>query len=105
MVLEAVCSAAPSPASVRDVADQLGLDHSGASRLVTDAVSRDLLSSTPSPQDARVRHLLLTPRGEQLIDDAHRWQEEVFRELTAGWSRRDVENFHLLMSRLINAAR
>ena len=51
MVVEAVSARAPAAASVRDVAEQLGLDHSGASRPVADAVSRGLLSSVPDPAD------------------------------------------------------
>ncbi len=101
MVAEAVSARAPAPASVRDVAEQLGLDHSGASRLVAAAVGRGLLSSTADAGDRRQRRVVVTPAGARLVADAHRWQERVFADLTAGWSRPEVEQFHRLMSRLI----
>ncbi|MGY1740963.1 MULTISPECIES: MarR family winged helix-turn-helix transcriptional regulator [unclassified Blastococcus] len=101
MVVEAVSARAPAPASVRDVAEQLGLDHSGASRLVAGAVDRGLLAAAADPGDRRRRRVLVTPAGARLLADAHRWQEEVFGRLTADWSSDEVAQFHRLMSRLI----
>ena len=72
MVVEAVSARAPAAASVRDVAEQLGLDHSGASRLVAGAVDRGLLRPAPGSGDRRQRRVEVTPRGARLVEDAHR---------------------------------
>ena len=101
MVVEAVAAGAPAPASVRDVAEQLGLDHSGASRLVAGAVGRGLLADAGPAGDRRHRRVVVTPAGARLVADAHRWQERVFGELTADWSSEEVAEFHRLMTRLI----
>lgn len=102
MVVEAVSSREPAAASVREVAEQLGLDHSGASRLVAGATSRGLLAPAAVPGDRRQRRVVVTDAGARLLADAHRWQEEVFGRLTANWSADEVAQFHRLMARLID---
>ncbi len=87
-------------ATVSTVAHQLGLDHSGASRIVRDATAAGYLLRAESEQDRRRAVLLLTPRGEQLLADSHRWQRRVFTELTASWSERDREQFAAYLRRL-----
>jgi DNA-binding MarR family transcriptional regulator len=104
MAVEAVSSRNPASASVRDVAEHLGLDHSGASRLVADAVGRGLLADAPGSGDRRQRRVVVTAEGAWLVEAAHRWQEEVFGRLTADWDPDEVRQFHHLMSRLIGGS-
>lgn len=100
MVVEAVRSTAPRSASIRDVAEQLGLDHSGASRLVSRAVSQGYLLSSRHPDDQRQRVLTVTDSGDDLIRQAHQWQEEIFARLAADWTSDEIEVFRSLMHRL-----
>lgn len=82
------------PVTVNAVARELGLDQSGASRLLGRASEAGYLTLAASPYDRRRREASLTEAGLSVLDAAHRWQERVFDELTAGWSpqrRRDVE--------------
>ncbi|WP_029433720.1 MarR family winged helix-turn-helix transcriptional regulator [Blastococcus sp. URHD0036] len=102
MAVEAVSTRAPAAASVRDVAEHLGLDHSGASRLVAEAVGRGLLADTAARGDRRQRRVVVTAAGEHLVEAAHRWQEEVFGRLTQDWHPEEVRHFHRLMARLID---
>ncbi|WP_033293245.1 MarR family winged helix-turn-helix transcriptional regulator [Amycolatopsis jejuensis] len=88
-------------ATVNDVADELGIDQSGASRFVAQAVQRGYLRKVASPRDGRQRRLAVTAAGADLVEAAHEWQETVFAELTADWSRSEVIQFHHLMERLI----
>ena len=96
-VLEAVETAtgraAGAGVSVADVAHQLGIDRSGASRFVADAVEHGYLSRDAAPADARRAVLSITPAGRELLDGAHAWQERVFAELTAGWPPSDAAAF------------
>ncbi|MDT0322894.1 MarR family winged helix-turn-helix transcriptional regulator [Streptomyces millisiae] len=86
LVLEAVDAAARrGEVSVTDVAHQLGLDRSGASRMVGAAVDHGHLTRTPSAHDARRATLALTPAGADVLTAAHAFQEEVFARLTATW--------------------
>jgi DNA-binding MarR family transcriptional regulator len=92
-------------ATVNDVADELGIDQSGASRFIAQAVNRGYLRKIASPHDARQRRLAVTDTGATLVEAAHEWQEKVFAELTADWSQAEVKQFHHLMERLIHSRR
>lgn len=99
LVVEAV-AAGPDEATVGVVAHQLGLDHSGASRMVRDAVEAGYLSRDASGRDRRRVLLRPTPSGDELLDGSRRWQRQVFEELTATWDRRDRRRFAAYLRRL-----
>jgi MarR family transcriptional regulator, organic hydroperoxide resistance regulator len=96
---------AVSEVSVNDVAAELGLDQSGASRMVTHAVDEGFLAAHPSPSDARRRTVTVTPAGTQLLADAHRWQDEVFATLTSDWTPGERADFERAMLRLLTRSR
>ncbi|RMI33809.1 MarR family transcriptional regulator [Streptomyces triticirhizae] len=102
LVVEAVhaLSGRP-PVTVNDVAAELAVDQSGASRLIAHAAERGSLAVTPAPADGRRRSVALTPDGEELLRAAHVWQEEVFAALTEGWTRAERTAFHRGMTRLL----
>jgi DNA-binding MarR family transcriptional regulator len=91
--------------SVNDVAAELGLDQSGASRMVTHAVDEGYLAIQPSPSDARRRTVTVTPAGARLLTDAHRWQDEVFASLTSDWTTAERAEFERAMLRLLTRSR
>lgn len=106
MVTEAIQALqASGEVTVNDVADQLGIDQSGASRFITQAVEHGYVSKIASPTDARKRHLVVTESGDELVEAAHQWQEAVFAELTSDWSPAEIRQFHYLMERLIAASK
>lgn len=88
-------------ATVNAVAAELGLDQSGASRLIRSAVDADFLTMTMAPQDARRREATVTAAGHTALRQARAWQERTFAELTAGWSQRRREDFRSAMADLI----
>lgn len=87
--------------TVNDVAAELGIDQSGASRMLTHAASAGYLRITPSTADARRRTVAITPAGRELLKSAHAWQEQVFTQLTADWTPGERTEFHRGMVRLI----
>ncbi len=89
------------PVTVNAVAAEIGIDQSGASRLVRDAAQAGHLDITTSSIDGRRRQLTLTETGRTLLTHAHAWQEEVFGQLTQGWSQRRCDEFHRAMVDLI----
>lgn len=89
------------PATVNAVADEVGIDQSGASRLVKSAVDAGYLTLTTNPSDARRREVAVTPSGRAVLRQAHAWQERVFEELTAGWSQQRRDDFQTAMADLI----
>lgn len=82
-------------ATINEVADELGIDQSGASRLMSQAISAGLVQRERAESDGRARECGLTPAGEELLEKARQWQEEMYLRLTADWSddeRRDFES-------------
>lgn len=111
LVVEAVDSAggadatdrtgeSPEEATIGTVAHQLGLDHSGASRMVRDAVVAGYLIRAASEQDRRRACLRLTAEGRDLLAGSRGWQRRVFDELTSTWDQHDRQRFATYLQRL-----
>lgn len=74
------------PATVNAVADEIGIDQSGASRLIKNAATVGYLTMQAAPSDGRRREATVTSSGRAVLKAAHVWQERIFAELTDGWS-------------------
>jgi DNA-binding MarR family transcriptional regulator len=104
LVVEAVDTTnnGPAGATIGTVAHQLGLDHSGASRMVRDAVTAGYLVRVASERDRRRVGLRLTPDGHDLLTGSRRWQRRVFDELTVTWDQQDRRQFAAYLQRLVD---
>jgi len=101
LVLEAIdAAAARGSALITDVAVELGLDRSNASRMLAAAVSAGLVTKVVAPDDARRTLLGITPDGARLLAAARAWQEETFVRLVADWPVADVRRFAGYLMRL-----
>jgi DNA-binding MarR family transcriptional regulator len=89
-------------ATVNAVAHEIGIDQSGASRLLKTAIGAGCLVMAASPADGRRREASLTPAGRSMLEGAHRWQEEIFARLTAGWSEQRRRDFEQAMTDLMD---
>ncbi|MBW0104533.1 MarR family winged helix-turn-helix transcriptional regulator [Pseudonocardia sp. KRD291] len=87
-------------ATVGDVGRQLGIDQSGASRMVAGAVERGYVERRRASSDARRAVLGMTSAGRELIASSEQWQRGVFDELTFGWDAEDRERFAAYLQRL-----
>ncbi|WP_199516250.1 MarR family winged helix-turn-helix transcriptional regulator [Nucisporomicrobium flavum] len=90
------------PATVNAIAHEIGIDQSGASRLIKSATSAGNLAMAEAPADGRRREASLTPAGRSMLDQAHRWQEDVFAQLTEGWSDTRRHDFQQAMTDLMD---
>lgn len=100
-VVEAVAaSRGESEVTVADVAYQLGVDRSVASRLVSDAATHGYVRRDASPHDARRADIVLTPDGEALLEGAHAFQQRTFEDLVAEWPAEDRERLAGYLRRL-----
>lgn len=90
-----------APATVNAIAQEFGIDQSGASRLIKNASAAGYLVMAASAADGRRREASLTAEGRSMLDQAHCWQEEVFAELTEGWTDKRRREFHQAMTDLI----
>lgn len=70
------------PLSAKDVAALMGTTKQAASQLVDAMEGAELLTRVPSTRDARVRELVLTGRGRELLDDV----EETYAEIEGEWA-------------------
>lgn len=61
------------PASLRDVAERLGISSPGALKVVDDMVAKGYVERSEHPQDGRIKQLTLTARGRQAIEEARRF--------------------------------
>lgn len=104
LVCEAVyaLSQRGAPATVNAIAHEIGIDQSGASRLIKSATSGGYLAMAASPVDGRRREASLTPAGRFMLDQAHRWQEDIFAQLTTGWSDKKRRDFQRAMTDLMD---
>ena len=101
LVLEAIdASLAKGSAAIGDVAVELGLDRSNASRMLAAAVAAGLVSKTASPADGRRTELRATATGRELLASARAWQRETFTELVADWPAQDARQFAGYLLRL-----
>lgn len=104
MITEAVAALqGDDGATVNQVANELGIDQSGASRFLSQAVERGYLRKVASPADGRQRRLRVTAEGERMLESAHQWQESIFDELTTDWPADDVRRFHAYLLRFLEA--
>jgi DNA-binding MarR family transcriptional regulator len=99
LVTEAVHALAQRGAqtTVNAVAHEIGIDQSGASRLIRNAVGAGHLAVKASEADARQRQASVTASGRVLLERAQAWQEQVYARLTEGWS----EEQHLVFQQAL----
>lgn len=89
-----------SEATVADVAHQLGVDRSVASRMASDALRAGLIDRGSSPADARRARLTLTDSGADLLARAREWQQRAYDGALSHWDPIDRERFGRYLERL-----
>jgi DNA-binding MarR family transcriptional regulator len=89
-------------ATVNAVAHEIGIDQSGASRLVKDAVAAGYLTLQASNTDGRRRQATVTSSGHTMLEQAHAWQEQIFDRLAGSWSTQQRRDFHQAMLDLMD---
>lgn len=89
-------------ATVNAVAHEIGIDQSGASRLVRSATEAGYITMQASETDGRRRQAAVTSSGHTMLEQAHDWQEQVFDRLTEGWCEQRRCDFQQAMTDLID---
>jgi DNA-binding MarR family transcriptional regulator len=89
-------------ASVNAVAHEIGVDQSGASRLIKSAAEAGYLTMQASETDGRRRQATVTSSGHTMLKQAHDWQEQIFNLLAEGWSEQQRRDFQQAMTDLID---
>jgi DNA-binding MarR family transcriptional regulator len=89
--------------SVGTLADQLDVDPSAASRMVSDTIQAGYLRRALSQADARRALLELTDPGRELLNRYRDHQRAVFELITQDWTPRDQREFARLLTSYVDA--
>lgn len=87
--------------TVGALAEQMRLDHSRVSRVVTDLVKRGVLRREASQEDARRTLVALTDDGIAWLDRMNTVKHEVIGQILSDWSHEDLELFSSLYDRFV----
>lgn len=87
--------------TVKSVAATLELEHSTASRLLTEAEAEGFVERLPHPSDRRSAALALTPEGERIAQAFAQARLGFVAGTLANWSTDDIESFTTLLERFV----
>jgi len=87
--------------TIAEVASQLSISHSAASRVVDRLVRGGYLSRTENPEDRRQKLLGLTDQGSSLMKDIERKFTRGIEILAARLSVEEQEQFRLLIAQMV----
>jgi DNA-binding MarR family transcriptional regulator len=89
------------PASLRDVADRLGISSPGALKVVDDMVAKGYVERRDDPGDRRVKLLLLTSRGQRAVEEARRFHAMFERGLAERLGARQVAAARAVLEQVV----
>ena len=85
--------------SISDVAEDLAIEHSTASRAVAEAVGAGLLVRSVSSEDRRRTSLQLTEKGQQILAATTERRREMVAEVVVDWMPSDIARLNELLRR------
>lgn len=88
--------------SVRDVAEEMGIEHSTASRAVANTVEVGFLVKSNDSDDQRRCVLTFTDQGRQALVEATERRREVVAESASSWTLTEIESLTSLLTRLVH---
>jgi DNA-binding MarR family transcriptional regulator len=89
-----------APARVKDLAEDLHVDLSVASRQVAALEAAGYVKREPDPDDRRSARVTTTEAGDAALQAAHERIVGVFADALAGWSAEDAEHLTTALRRL-----
>lgn len=87
-------------ASISDVADDLAVEHSTASRTVSTVVAAGLLTKSPAADDQRRSLLVLTDVGRKTLAQVTARRRDMVTAVVADWPDEQVDTLVTLLDRL-----
>jgi DNA-binding MarR family transcriptional regulator len=85
--------------NVKDIARQLDVHHSRASRVVKDTIRAGLVRRLASQEDARRSPLALSEKGQEIASALHATRAKFFAARLHGFSKADRRNLARLLGR------
>lgn len=99
-VLRAVERLDPPGPFIGEVAENLFVDASTATRLIDQAARNGLLKKIPDEADQRRTALKITEEGTELLIRANAVRQGILEEVTRDWSYHDLRQLASLLGRL-----
>jgi DNA-binding MarR family transcriptional regulator len=93
------------PCSAAHLADEIGIDRSGASRYADRLEESGLVQRTADPIDRRATLLSLTPEGRRVIDELNGVLADYLHEMLRDWPRGQAEALVDGLERLVQWGR
>jgi DNA-binding MarR family transcriptional regulator len=90
------------PIGVVELADRVGRDHTTVSRQVARLEGRKLAARRAAPADGRVRQVLASPKGREMVRAVDAARERLVAPILARWSKRDFVQLTRLMRRFVD---
>lgn len=89
-----------SPRGAREIAEAAVINLSTMTRIIQRMTAAGLVTTTPSPDDARVTSVALAPAGEARLADARQATAPVYAHLVTGLGADEFEQLIALLGRL-----
>jgi DNA-binding MarR family transcriptional regulator len=83
------------------VAQELALDPSRASRIISDLVARGYVERKVAQEDARRSVLDLTPKAHAFLTQFMHAKWQIVQQVFAGWSDEDMQTFSKLFTKFV----
>jgi len=87
------------PARQTDLAELVGIDKAGMSRLTVDLIALDLVQRESDPTDGRVQVLSLSPHGQARIEEIRGRRERFYSDRLADWSDDELDQLVTVLGR------
>jgi len=85
---------------LRDIAEKMGKDKSSTLRMIDILQKKELICRVVDQNDRRKNKLLITAKGEKLIDDFRKTELKLNDELQGGLSIDDMMTFYKVLDHL-----
>jgi DNA-binding MarR family transcriptional regulator len=89
---------------VTDLGDELGVTSSAASQMLERLVQQELILRSEDPSDRRVKQLVLTDKGRQVLQESVRARQSWLSDLAATLADREKETIIAALNILIDKA-
>ncbi len=93
-----------SPHTAGEMVDQLGLSQSALSQLTQRLVTAGLLRKSKDEHDARIKHLELTPKGRQLMEERREARVKQAQQVLAQLEEPEQAELLRLLQKMSKAA-
>ena len=89
---------------VTDLGDKLGVTSSAASQMLERLVHQELIQRSEDPSDRRVKQIVVTDKGRQVLEDSIRARQSWLSDLAETLSDREKQEINAALNLLIDKA-